>query len=59
MSSLLKTASWVVCEKSDGRAVLETFSARIAQSINTERYEAVPILAYLQRLNEGVRNESI
>lgn len=51
MSSLLKTASWVICDRVTGRAVLETFSARVAQAIRRDRYEVLPILAYLQRLN--------
>jgi len=46
------SASWVIREKSTGRVLFETFSAKLAAAINTARYEAVPILAYLQGLNK-------
>lgn len=49
--SLARTASWVIVEKSTRGAIMETFSARVAEAINREKYEAVPILAYLQSLN--------
>ena len=45
-------ASWVIVSKKTGKAVFETFSATTAQAINKERYDVVPILEYLQSLNE-------
>jgi len=43
-------ASWVIRERSTGRVVFETFNRSIVDRLNTTRYEAVPILAYLQSL---------
>lgn len=43
--------SWVIVDKATDEAVLETFSAKIAKAINTEKYNVVPILEYLQSLN--------
>ena len=48
----MKTASWVIVDKQTGAALFETFQAAIILKINTARYEAVPILTYLQGLNK-------
>ena len=47
--------SWVIVRKSDGAAVLETFSAAVAAAVNTAAYDVVPILRYLQELNARIR----
>lgn len=47
----MKTASWVIRERATGRVILETFNAKAVAALNTAKYEAVPILAYLQSLN--------
>ena len=51
MNSLQRTASWVIRERHTGRVIMETFSRKIISALNTSRYEAVPILEYLQSLN--------
>lgn len=56
-SSLYRTASWVIRETATGRVIFETYSPTVAQAINTARYEAVPILAYLQELNAKLKEE--
>jgi hypothetical protein len=48
----MKTASWVIIDKQTGAVLFETFQASIIPKINTARYEAVPILTYLQGLNK-------
>lgn len=50
----MKTASWVIVNKQTGAPLFETFQASIIPKINTARYEAVPILTYLQQLNRSV-----
>ena len=47
----MRTASWVIRERSTGRVIMETFNAKLVAALNTVRYEAVPILEYLQSLN--------
>ncbi len=47
----MKTASWVIREKATGKVLFETFNASIPGMLNTAKYEAVPILEYLQSLN--------
>lgn len=54
-SSLTRTASWVVRDKSTGKAVLETFDPKKVEALNTEKYEAVPIGEYLGDYNRRVR----
>jgi hypothetical protein len=51
----MKTASWVIVEKSKGKAVLETFNELLASRVNAEKYRAVPILEYLQNFNKGIK----
>lgn len=48
-------ASWVIVNKTTGEGVLETFSPKIVSRINTAKYEAVPILKYLQDLNARIK----
>lgn len=48
----MKTASWIIRDKSTGAVLFETFDARIPQALNTAKYEAVPILEYLVSLNQ-------
>lgn len=55
MSSLLKTASWVIVRLDDGKPVFETFCYEFADTINKARYKAVPILEYLQNLNANIK----
>jgi hypothetical protein len=52
--SLSRTASWVIREKETGRVICETFNER-AVSAPKPKYEAVPILQYLQELNRSIK----
>jgi len=49
------TTSWVVREKTTGRVVFETFNPTIVARLNTDRYEAVPIMDYLTEFNRRVK----
>ncbi|WP_193749428.1 hypothetical protein [Ralstonia mannitolilytica] len=51
----METASWVIREKESKRVLFETFSRATVERLNTTKYEAVPILAYLQEFNARVR----
>jgi hypothetical protein len=53
--SLRKTASWVIQNKLTKEALFETYSERVVAALNTAKYEAVPILQYLQNLNASIR----
>jgi len=45
--------SWVICDRQTGSAVFETFRRCVAEAINTDRYEVVPIGEYLARINKS------
>lgn len=49
------TTSWVIREKATGAVIAETFQRRIAEAINAEKYEAVPILEHLAGINRAAR----
>lgn len=51
----MKTASWVIMEKDTGKVLFETFDKKKAKYLNTEKYEAVPILQYLVELNRKIK----
>lgn len=53
-----ETASWVIREKGTGKVIMETFDPSVVAKINTERYEAVPILPYLQELNRKIKDDA-
>ena len=54
-NSLSRTASWVIVSLETEKPVLETFSKAIAEAINQQKYQAVPILEWLQSLNKGTK----
>lgn len=43
--------SWVVVDRTTGKAVLETFSRIVADAINQNRYSVVTAAAWLASLN--------
>ncbi len=53
-----KQASWVIREKENGEVVMETFDKKVAGSVNTEKYEAVPIAEHLASLNNSANEPS-
>lgn len=44
-------ASWIIRNKDTREVVCETFNPQVVANLNTAKYEAVPILEYLQSLN--------
>lgn len=51
-NSLSRTASWVIKNKQTGEVIMETFNKTVVDALNVEKYEAIPILEYLQSLNK-------
>lgn len=49
------SASYVIVEKRTGFAILETFDKKLAEKIDAEKYEAVPVLEYLYGLNAKIK----
>ena len=48
---LQEPTSWVLREKDTGKTVMETSNAEAVQKLNTNKYEAVPIIEHLANLN--------
>lgn len=46
-----RPGSWIIREKATRRVVCEMFSPRLVAALNTDKYEAVPILTYLGEIN--------
>ena len=49
--------SWVIVEIATGRAIFETYNRSLADRINRKKYQALPALDYLQKLNERISND--
>lgn len=49
------SASWVIKRKDTGAVVCETFSAAAVEALDTSRFEAVPIMDYLQGVARAAR----
>lgn len=49
--SLTQIASWVIRDKVTKQVITEIYSAKRVARLNTEKYEAVPILEYLGEIN--------
>ena len=50
----MKSNSWIVVDKATGKAVLETFSQRVADAINRDKYIVKTSHEYLCELNEAL-----
>jgi hypothetical protein len=48
-----KQAGWVLRNKATGEAIYETYDPKKVATLNTEKYEAVPIGEYLASLNKS------
>lgn len=55
-TSLNRIASWVLRNKATKEVICETFNARHLMHLNTAKYEAVPILEYLQEVNRSAQS---
>lgn len=51
----MKTASWVIKELGTGRIIIETYSQKVVDALNTTRYHAVPIQDHLAQLNRKLK----
>lgn len=47
--------SWIITDKATGKAVMETFSPKVAAAINRERYLVQTAREYLEALNATLR----
>ena len=50
----MKAASWILRNKETKAVICETFDPRKVAALNTDKYEAIPILDYLVSLNAQV-----
>jgi hypothetical protein len=49
--------SWIVVSRASGLPVLETYSQNLVAKINTNKYEVLTALEWLQRFNKQVAAE--
>jgi len=51
------TTSWVIKNRTTGEVILETFDKKKVDALNTDKYEAVPIIEHLASLSVKVVSE--
>jgi hypothetical protein len=51
----MNPASWILRNKTTKEVICETFDPRKVAALNTAKYDAVPILAYLQEINRQIK----
>jgi hypothetical protein len=49
------TGSWIIVSKASGEAVMETFSRKVADAVNLEKFTVMTALDYLVSLNAALR----
>ena len=47
--------SWIVTRNDTGEAILETFSRKVADAVNRDRYTVQTALQYLVALNRSIK----
>lgn len=50
--------SWVIVEKGTQKAIFETHNENLKNTLNTDKYEMIPIRKYLEDLNEKIRQQT-
>ena len=53
--AVMKPASWIIRNREAGRVLFETYEPEYVRCLNTAKYEAVPILKYLQEISARIR----
>jgi hypothetical protein len=51
------SASYIIREKDTKRVLFETFNKTVVNRLNLEKYEAIPILEYLEKLNSDIKRD--
>jgi hypothetical protein len=51
MTPAMRVSSWIIREIVSKRVICETFNGAIRNTLNSEKYEMVPITEYLASLN--------
>lgn len=51
-NSLSRDSSWVIRNKETGEVIQETFQKSVADKVNTDKYEAIPIQQHLAEMND-------
>ena len=53
----MKATSFVIVDKQTGKAVMETFNRATADAVNLNKFDVLPTLEYLQKLNRDLSME--
>lgn len=53
----MTSPSYIIVERATGHAVAEFYSPTIVKLINPDKYDTIPVMEYLQRLNARIKEE--
>ena len=51
--------SWIIKNKQTGEVMLEIFSQKLLARLNTEKYEAVPVMEYLCGVSQKLKEAAL
>lgn len=52
----MKSSSWVIRNRTTKEVICETWNYHAVTCLNTQKYEAIPILEYLNELNQKIKD---
>ena len=52
---MIRANSWIVIDRKTGEAILETWSEKVTQAINTKKYQVMTAYDYLCQLNANIK----
>ncbi len=58
-ATLKKDSSWIIKNKKTGEILFETFDKDKVDNLNTNKYEAIPAIKYLQGINTDIKGETV
>ena len=53
----MTSPSYIIIERATGNAVAEFYSPTIVKLINPDKYDTIPVMEYLQRLNAKIKED--
>jgi hypothetical protein len=54
---MIRSNSWIIVNRKTGEAILETWSEKVTQAINTKKYQVLTAYDYLCGINNKQQEE--
>ena len=54
----MTSPSYIIVERETGNAVAEFYSPAIVKLVNRDKYDTIPVMEYLNRLNARIKEQN-